>query len=426
MCAPYAHAQNLDHSMCDTIAAFRSSTSTGAVLFGKNSDRDYLEAQYLQSVPAARHAAGVRVRLTYKEIEQARETHAALLSKPHWIWGAEMGANEHGLVIGNEAIFAKIEASMTEGIIGMDYVRLGLERAKDVDEAIHVITTLLREHGQGGNCGFRRAIAYHNSFMLADFRQVKVLETVDRDWVVTSVADYYAISNSMTIESDVEASSATLRSRAIEAGLHRSDAPFSFKSVFEDETKTAGSHHRRNRAMKLLGERRGRLQPADFFGVLRDHEEAQAVDGRAGARICAHRRENPIGQTTGSWVADLTPNKVVHWVTGTAAPCTGLFKPLVFATGLPDHGPKPGAEEDTVSLWWRHEQLRRSLDECSDDLRCAFTEERNDLEARFVEEMKTCPTVTDEKDRDEIRRIVRACWRIALAFEARWYDRLLS
>ena len=74
-------------------------------------------------------------------------------------------------------------------------------------------------------------------------------------------------------------------------------------------------------------------------------------------------RENPLGQTTASWVASLAPDKVVHWVTGTAAPCTGLFKPVLMETGLPSHGTQPGGEEDHTSLWWRHEQLRRRLDE---------------------------------------------------------------
>lgn len=410
--------------MCDTMAAVGSATSDGGVLFGKNSDRDYAEAQYLEWVPAARHAAGEKLRLTYKVIDQARETNGVLLSKPHWIWGGEIGANSHGLVIGNEAIFSQIAASMTEGIIGMDYLRLGLERATNVDEAIDVITALLRQYGQGGNCGFRRDIAYHNSFMIADLHNAKVLETVDREWVVASVRDYYAISNAMTIEDAFDARSTTLEARAAEAGLGLNPTSFAFKSVFEDDSMTASGEYRRHRADTLLGERNGYLQSADFFRILRDHKEGPPIDIYPGARICAHRRENPLGQTTGSWVASLGADRAVHWVTGTAAPCTGIFKPLILGAGLPVHGPKPGAKEDGASLWWRHEQLRRRLDEAEPNVRAAFTEERDALEAQFLEKMAQCPAGVGAECLDEVHRTAETCWRDALVFEFQWYTRL--
>jgi secernin len=83
--------------VCDTIAAAGRGTASGHVLFGKNSDREYDQAQYLQLIPTQRHDAGARVRLTHKEIDQVRATHAVLLSKPHWIWGAEMSAELRGL-----------------------------------------------------------------------------------------------------------------------------------------------------------------------------------------------------------------------------------------------------------------------------------------------------------------------------------------
>ncbi len=360
--------------MCDTIVATARASAHG-VLFGKNSDREYDEAQYLLSVPAAVHARGERLRLTYVEIDQAPQTFALLLSRPHWIWGAEIGANEHDLVIGNEAIFSKVGASGTPGVIGMDYLRLALERARDADEAIHVITTLLREHGQSGNCGYRRDFTYHNSFLIADRSGARVLETVDREWVVRGVPDYYAISNALTLRDEFDASSATLRSRVAELG-GSPDAALSFKSAFEDSARAISGHHRHDRAVALLSERAGDLRTRDFFRILRDHMEGERVEGRAGPRICAHTRENPIGQTTASWVAELDAGRSLHWVTGTAAPCTGVFKPILMGIDLPEHGPTPGAVKNDASLWWRHEQLHRLLEQCASNDRARFDEER--------------------------------------------------
>ncbi len=45
---------------------------------------------------------------TYLDVPQVTHTHAVLLAKPFWIWGAEMGTNDQGVTIGNEAVFTKV------------------------------------------------------------------------------------------------------------------------------------------------------------------------------------------------------------------------------------------------------------------------------------------------------------------------------
>ena len=63
---------------------------------------------------------------TYISIPQVPLTHAVVLSKPAWMWGAEMGANEHGVTIGNEAVWSRYSDSAYDAVprlLGMDLLR---------------------------------------------------------------------------------------------------------------------------------------------------------------------------------------------------------------------------------------------------------------------------------------------------------------
>ena len=183
--------------MCDTLV----SLTDDGVLFAKNSDRDPNEAQALRWHPAAEHPAGATVEATWISIPQVERTHAVLLSQPWWMWGAEIGTNEHGVTIGNEAVFTRRTGDDGHGtLLGMDLLRLGLERGATRHEAVEVIVALLEQHGQGGSCSHEHPrFTYDNSFLVADPEGAVVLETAGRRWATEEVAGARSISNGLTI-----------------------------------------------------------------------------------------------------------------------------------------------------------------------------------------------------------------------------------
>jgi Peptidase family C69 len=189
--------------MCDTLVALPTATAAGVTLFAKNSDRPPDEAQDVRWF-APRLDHGV-TRATHVEVPALdRPTHGCLLSVPRWCWGAEHGVNDAGVAIGNEAIYTTLDPrSVPPALMGMDLVRLGLERSASAREALDVMTGLLERHGQGGTghdpAGRTGPKAYWSSFLIADAAEAFVLETSGRQWAAEQVSDTRAISNRTTI-----------------------------------------------------------------------------------------------------------------------------------------------------------------------------------------------------------------------------------
>ncbi|MCG6923833.1 MAG: C69 family dipeptidase [Acidobacteria bacterium] len=358
--------------MCDTVVVVRPE----GVLFAKNSDRDPNEAQILEWHPGREHPPGARVQCTWIEVPQVRRTRACLLSRPFWMWGAEMGTNEDGVTIGNEAVFTR-EPYEGVGLTGMDLVRLALERASSARSAVDVIRELLERHGQGGGCGHEnRRFTYHNSFLVADPGEAYVLETAGTLHAVERVEGVRAISNGLTIP----------------GFTHHGDAL---------RNRVSRCRTRRARVESLAAAARG---PGHLIRVLRDHGEGHAapvyswLTGAMGAPCMHAGGVLAASQTTASWVATLGPGGGSHWVTGTAAPCTGLFKPVSVDTPV-DLGSAPSDRDDGASLWWRHERLHRRVLRAPRAMGEQFVGERDALEAVWLKDPPPSTEAFAEGDR---------------------------
>lgn len=350
---------------CDSLVALGSSTADGNVLFAKNSDRPALECQPLQLVPAATHAAGDRLRCTYIEIPQAAATFRVIGSRPYWCWGFEHGVNERGVAIGNHTVFTR-DVLVGDGLIGMDLVRLGLERAATARDAASVITGLLEQFGQGGSGYGDKQWPYHNSFLIADRESAFVLETSDVHWALRRVRDIASVSNHLTIGTDWDDLSSGAVAHAHAAGWVAADPDerFDFAGAYRDIEMAPPviSSGRHGRSCSLLEAERGHLSIESLRRDLRDHYgsawpnlEMGPIDERYFS-LCMHA--DPVGTTTASVIAALPRDTGVPLIyhASLGSPCVGIFLPLFVDGELPEALTRGGEQADD-SAWWTMKRL---------------------------------------------------------------------
>ncbi|MGI6419661.1 MAG: C69 family dipeptidase [Thermoguttaceae bacterium] len=331
---------------CDTWVAMHDATTDGSVILAKNSDRPPMEAQQLVQFRRFTHQPGEVLRCTYLEIPQAGETYSHIGSRIWWTFGYEHGMNEHGVAIGNEAVWSK-EPYEKSGLLGMDLLRLGLERGKTAYEAMHVIITLLEKHGQGGDCerqGEWGGASYHNSYLIADPSEAWVLETAGRYWAAIRIRKgVYSISNIYTIETVWDEAHPRLVEHAIEKGWCNSKGEFNFARHYGDywgeESPDPGAMQiRRNATLSYLENKYRLISPENMMNINRDHLEGTVVKPRWSpaepfwATPCAHDSPRGKYRTVASMVAHLRRDKPpllrqVYWA-GFSNPCCGVFQPF--------------------------------------------------------------------------------------------------
>jgi dipeptidase len=356
--------------MCDTIVALGKATVDGSTLFGKNSDRDPDEVQNIVIIPRRQYKAGDEVKCTYISIPQAAETCRVLLSQPFWMFGAEMGANEYGVMIGNEAIFTKEKPDKT-GLTGMDLLRLGLERGQSAKQALDIIIGLLERHGQGGNCGYRSPFYYMNTFLIADAREAYVLETVKSWWAWKKVHDTWSISNVASLESDFDGYSPGLIENAVKKGYCRSESDFNFRKCYSDLVITWGAAGKPREACSrgTLATKKGSLTTADIWAMLRDHGDKgdNFRPDKHGGTVCMHAADKLIrrSQSVASLAGKVSEKEQFFYMTGASNPCLSPFFPVFSSGTVTPAGYLQGSSEfDPEAYWWESERLHRKALKC--------------------------------------------------------------
>ncbi len=168
---------------------------------------------------------------------------------------------------------------------------------------------------------------------------------------------------------------------------------FDFARCYSDflYTRFSASRSRCALTTQTLQGQVGQATPLSLMAALRQHQPDAPADwsparGLLDSTVCMHAGPGPArgSQTTGSLVAYLHPDRPTLFVTGTAAPCTSIFKPLWLDTPLPDLGPAPAGTFDPQTLFWRHEWLHRAVLADYPARSTVLAAERDALEQEFV------------------------------------------
>jgi secernin len=386
--------------MCDTWVALQDATLSGQVILGKNSDRPAFDCQPLIFFPQRNWRRGSSVTLEYVEVPQVERSFATLGSSPYWCWGYEEGINEHGVVIGNEAIPTKSFRMMAErygrsgaaemGLLGMDLVRLALERSSTSQEAVDVLAALIEEYGQFGSgvpTKGHESGGYDNSFLIADPREAWIVEAAGKRWVARRISQGIAsISNQPSIRTAWDAGSADLAEYAVEMNWWPTEFAGSFdfaRAYIDDRVPRQVSQLRAMRSRQLLGEKEGSITAQWMKRIARDHYEDTFLQGPYFDAadpdfhsLCMHVSSAAFtwGNTASSCVAVLPRSAdelpIFWWTPG--PPCNGCYVPFfVHGSKLPQVVGNAGAfgkrvmaadkaGEDTFaedSYWWLFREL---------------------------------------------------------------------
>ncbi len=398
--------------MCDSVVAVGAETAAGVTLFGKNSDRASSECQPFIQFPEASYPPRAQVRCTHIEISQVAETYRVMGHSPWWVWGFEHGVNEHAVAIGNQSVFSNEPIEATPGLIGMDLVRLGLERGRSSRESLEVIAGLIEAHGQGGSALAPDASGYHNSFLLADPTEAWVLETSNRRWAARRT-QLDGVSNHHSIRTDWEIGSRDLAAFAQFEGWWSESGRLDMAAAYRNPNVPPHlSEGRQRRSRQLLDRERGRHDVASLQRLLRDHLDGteswrpgSTPDEERHFTLCAH--SEPVFWTTASVVAPLPADRRAPWPVWISfgTPCTSIFLPVYLDGALPPELACGGEQHKRDSAWWVFKELQDAAGR--DPLRhtpalregWAEIEEAVELARRSVESAARRSSEAGERDR---------------------------
>jgi secernin len=358
---------------CDTMVAIPGTTTDGRLIFAKNSDRPAIECQPLELRERRTHPAGSVTKCQFVELPEVSTTYRHIGSRPYWCWGYEHGFNEYQVVIGNEGLASRFAEFKQPKLIGMELIRLGLERGKTAAEAVEVMTGLITEYGQGKFKNDQNVRTYDNGYIIADPHEAYILQTAGHEWAVKRVNGAMGISNVYSVETDWDTLSPTAVDHAKAQGWWTDDSGrFNFSDAYSSQRdRSVGSGAMRlRRSCGVLHRDSGQVDVRTMMALLSDHSDGKNPDEPfqteipQGSSICVHHNaDGGGGNTAASLVAHLCADGSqlpVYWCS-LYSPCLAVFLPTFIEGNLPPVLGIGDEEPADDSPWWLFRRLSLSV-----------------------------------------------------------------
>jgi hypothetical protein len=304
--------------MCDAVCSLRENNEDFRVTyFGKNSDRGPKEVQVVEFHPRA--VRDGKVHTTYIDVEYEGNTNGVILSRPQWMWGAEMGVNEKGVAAGNEAIFSNPK-NKKESLLGMDLLRLGLEKGDTSESVAKTIIQYLETYGQGGSNDQFKNEYYNNLFLITDSTEALELTIIGKEYSLVKRGLYDSISNKIPSFNKGVAEEVKMSP----GYSHKEDFLYTKLGCGEDRSRFTFS---------FLEEKSKAVQLQDLFHLLRHHDNDWSSPKSGSNRdVCMHAGSlSRRFQTANSMVVEMSEGRSVVWSTFSSNPCISLYKPILFS-----------------------------------------------------------------------------------------------
>ena len=380
---------------CDTMLINRSCSSYGENILAKNSDRPTGEPQPLCFYVGKEYSADDVVQTTNMVIPQVRRTYSVVGSRPYWIWGFEMGYNEKGVVIGNEAEGSRMEPEAEDGLLGMDLLRLALERAATAREAMDVITALLKRYGQKANANPLTYRTYENTFLIVDRDECWILETAGREWAAKQVKTKQGISNCYSIRQEMDMLSENAAKIAKEKRWLAPDEPFDFAKAYSGRLVGQSFGVPRFRRLNKLLAQKDAHDFDSLAQILRDHFDDEIISPRFGESagtfksICMHMHDWGDSETSTSLLArcDDTLGIIARYAPG--QPCLSAYIPVYMVGKLPEKLQTADKLFDKDSLWWQMKLLSLLVAVNEQAFAGEIKEKLKEIEVRFTQKAES-------------------------------------